>query len=412
MSPEIIKQNNPGLSDFGVGTLMALSSQCLRCAKVPTECEICLELCPKDALAVGTTGRPHTTTDCIKCGACVGVCPLNALAGSSKTVQSINRLVLTASLRVEHLAITCERTSALLRLAKLTEHPKKAERALKLIDDAAASDHLLKIPCIGMLPAELWFSFLNEIGVSKLEELSVFLPSGQCATCPVNAKDSIEDQFSTAIGQAETWTGQTVGILTTSEELPQTRKANVRAYLVGDFEVDRRGAFTGFVKELKQSWEENAQVGNKALAEVQLQRERKASFERTRLSADIKNKIRPGKTPIITPVRYAFMEALGRNDAHAGEIVLRVSDTDNERCTLCGTCVDACPVHARCILDAEGKAPATAEDKPLSTADASVATNPLYCVACSACLQACPEGACGFSEVVASDFLFEELPEA
>jgi ferredoxin len=394
LTPEIMKGNNPGLSDFGSGNIIALTSQCLRCAKKPTPCTICAEFCPNGSLTAQVAGRPQINMSCLKCGACIGACPTNALAAATRTLQQIVRLSLQATLRVSHLALGCERTGALLRLEAKTSEPEAATQALALIEEAGASEHLLKVPCLGMITREIWFALLNEIGVSKLEELSVFLPLGQCDECPVNARDNIADQLGEAIDTAEGWTGQGVSIITQASELPQQRKANVRSYLTGATEVDRRSAFTGFFQEIKQSWEENAQVGNRAVEEVQRQRERKASFERTRLAREQK-KTRPlGRKPMETPARRILIEALGRNDAHAAEVRVTVSATDAELCTLCGTCVDVCPIKARSIVGDEG--------------DRAVVAEELYCVACSACLQACPTQACFFTEMEGTDFLLSE----
>jgi ferredoxin len=392
----MLKGSNPGFTDFGSGNVLALSSQCLRCAKTATACTICSEFCPVDAIATQATGRPIISRDCIKCAACVGACPSNALAGTTKTLQQITRVALQASLRVDHLAIGCERTAGLLRLEARSDAPEAAEAALQLMQEAQAQERLLSVPCLGMLTKELWFALLNEIGPSRLTQLSVFLPLDQCAECPVNAKENVEEQFGAAIAWAESWTRQGVGLITRPDDLPTTRKANVRAYLTGTAEVDRRGMFTGFVAELKQSWEETALAGNKAADELRLQRERKESFGRTRLSVEVKKKRPQGRNPIEVPTRYLLVEALGRNDSHADELMITVSDTDARLCTLCGDCVDACPVRARSIVEGEG------EDTGRVVADG------LYCVACSVCLQICPSAACFFTEVSGRSFLLEE----
>jgi ferredoxin len=405
-----MKANNPGLTEFGSGNILALTSQCLRCAKKPTPCTICSEFCPVGAIATQAAGRPIISMSCIKCGACIGACPANALAASTRTLQQIIRLALQASLRVDHLVMTCERTAALLRLEAMTDKPEAAAKALELIEQAKTAERLLNVPCLGMLTRELWFALLNEIGASRLEELSVFLPPGQCAECPVNAKGNIEDQLGGAIDCAEGWTGKKVGIIARADELPQERKANVRTYLTSDLEVDRREAFTGFFKELKQSWNDNSKVGNRALEETQWQRERKKSFERTRLAADLKRG-KPGeRKPIEVPTRYILVEALGRNDAHASEVLVTVSATDEQLCALCGVCVDVCPVRARSIVEVES--PGDGDDGEKPEPRRRVVANDLYCIACSACLQACPSGACFFTEVEGRSFLLDATDPA
>ncbi|MDR1422788.1 MAG: 4Fe-4S binding protein [Coriobacteriales bacterium] len=455
ITPEIIRCCNPGVSDFGLGRLMALTSHCLRTAKKPTTCDICLKVCPVHALDGEMSARPHPTTSCLKCGVCVSACPVNALAGSARTIQQINRLILQAALRVERLAITCERTSALLRLELETvepEHaeqdleveviepeldlettgPAHAEQELELIDQAVASEHLSIIPCLGMLGPEIWFSALNEIGVARLSELLVYLPPEQCTACPVNALGTIEETFSTAIATAERWTGQQVGLIMEARELPQARKADVRAYLTGEVRVDRRGMFTGFMDELKASWDESARTGNRALDETRRQRVRSLGFERTKLWAANKAAEKDVPSPMTTPVRYMLVESLGRNPEHADDVVLTVSTIDPKRCTRCGTCVDACPVHARHFVniqpEAESEAGASAaaeaealKDAATITAAATIAAatekapepqrrivvETLYCMACSACMQACPAQACGYTEISGVEFLLD-----
>ena len=432
---EIKQENNPGFTDFGSGNIIALTSQCLRCAKKPTPCTICSEFCPRDSIETVLDGRPRlTNANCMKCAACVGICPTNALGSTTRTSQQFTRHALQATLRVDHLAIGCERTCGLLRLQSHTDKPDAALAALRLIEEAKANDHLLLVPCLAMLVREVWFAVLNEIGTFKFAKLSVFLPPGQCAQCPVNDSDNVEDLFGKAIVTAEQWSGHSVDIITCAEDLPQTHKANVRAYLTSGKTMDRRGVFTGFLDELKQSWEDNAVVGNKALDEVQYQRERRKTFDRTRLSVELKKPRQANRNPIAVTSRYALIEALGRNDLCAEDVKLLISATDHEKCDLCGVCVDVCPVKARSLVETDNTAieePAaspSAHSSPAFSAalqkysaqsfDAPLEQKPekaqkvvvgdLFCLACSACLQACPNGACYFTEIDASQYLLDE----
>ena len=435
ITSEIKTRCNPGLTTFGTGNIMTLSSQCLRYTPESTPCTICIDACPVNAIFENGKRLTVSTTSCLKCGACIGICPTNAISSSSRSVQQINRLALQSSLRVDRLAITCERTLALLRLqSETSDAAEEAEGSLKLIDKAVASDHLLKVPCLAMMTKELWFSLLNEVGVAKIEEAMVYLPLGQCSLCPVNTKDNIEELFGLAISTAEEWTRSEVGLVTTAEDLPQTRHANVRAYLVSSEEVDRRGLFTGFFKEIKDSWEEVGTSGTRALLEAKKQQERKSASEKTRLKQDRNIRSTGGtKKPLIASLRFIMVEALGRNPEHADTMVLTVSSTDAEKCTLCGTCVSVCPVRARKIVEdevepakVEGPAdvpveqnapvaevgPDESDDKTDVAVDdrrGHVVCDPLYCVGCSACLQACPEGACYFIEITGEGFL---LPQA
>ncbi|NLG10361.1 MAG: 4Fe-4S binding protein [Coriobacteriaceae bacterium] len=456
ITSEIKTRCNPGLTTFGTGNIMTLSSQCLRYTTEPTPCSICIDACPVDAISEQGKRLAVSTSNCLKCGACIGFCPTNAISASSRSAQQINRLALQATLRVDRLAVTCERTFALLRLqTETTDASTNAEMALKLLDTAAASDHLLKVPCLAMMTKEIWFSLVNEIGVAKLEEILVYLPFGQCAQCPVNAKDNIEELFSDAISQAEQWAQAEVGLVAQVADIPQTRHANVRAYLMSSEEVDRRGLFTGFLKEVKDSWDEVGTSGNRALKEAKINQERKSAFEKTRLKQDrnTPGKHSPGKAndkkpwttanlqntsfskkPLITSLRFIMIESLGRNPENAETLVLPVSATDASKCTLCGTCINVCPTRARWMV--EDKTEDVFDQQPIEmTADQTVAQtakpsvaeedsgqagtaqrtgyvfcDPLYCVACTACIQACPESACYFTEIRGEDFLLDEEP--
>ena len=448
LTDEIKKANNPGFTDFGGGSVIALASQCLCCKKLPTPCAICFDFCPVDAIVSESNGQPRITAACLKCAACVGICPVNAIGNSTHNIQYFKREALKATLRVKHLAVTCERTLGLLRLESKTDAPESALRALRLIEESRGTSNLIVMPCLAMITREMWFSVLSEIGTLRFEALSIYLPTGQCGICPVNAKDNIEELFAEAISEAEQWSEQSVGIITEAKDLPQLRKSNVRSYLIGESELDRRGAFTGFLDELKKTWEENTDIGNQAINEVQVQRERKESFERTLLSADLRLNKPANKSSATTTSRFSLVEALGRHVDQAKQVRLMVSTTDGDRCVHCGICADACPLKARFLYDTsvdkveikpskllkalektidstleDGLSDAGLQDAGLQDAGLQVGAqkqntdktekqvliiNQMYCVACSACIQACPNEACYFTEIEGSDFLVEK----
>ena len=315
---------------------------------------------------------------------------------------------------VDHLVVCCERTPALLRLQSRTDAPEEALESLRHIEEAQATDHLRKVACLAMVPKEIWFSILNEIGTLKFRELSVFLPLGQCAECPVNAKDNIEDQFGEAIVEAEKWTGRSIGIITEAKDLPKTRKANVRAYLASGNEMDRRGIFTGFIDELRLSWEDNMEVGNKATNKLRVQKEHKDSFARTLLSVELKKPKLAAQNPIAVASRYALIESLGYNDEHAENVKLLVSATHKKRCNRCGTCIEVCPLKARTFVEV---VPKQQKDGDKTSSDSTntasgniqiVKVREMYCVACSACIQACPNRACYYKEITGQNFLVKE----
>ena len=384
---ELIKRCNPGLTDFGTGSVIALSSQCLRSAKQPTACTICIDACPVDAIRANTLQRPIITNDCLKCGYCISVCPLNSITATTRTIQQVIRLLLQATLRVDQLTITCSRSSALLRLEAEGSDPKAAQAALEHLIQAEANDSLYLIPCLAMLSRELWFTVLNEIGIAQVKEVLVLLPFGQCELCPVNCKGGAVDSFVDAIDTAEQWSRQTVTIISFANDVPVYQKATVRGFLSNENPADRRGIFTGFYKQLRRTLDDSSRTGNRAANEAVWMRERNETIARTLLADDLKPEITGSSKPLLAPFRQALVEAIGRNPDNADSVNLLVSQTDSMLCKGCELCVEVCPIKARAIENEKAYA------------------DPLYCLGCSACIQACPENACSFNRVSGRTFL-------
>ena len=389
LNTQLIQRCNPGLSDFGAGSVIALSSQCLRSAKLATACSICIDACPANALRANSLQRPSFTKDCLKCGYCISICPVNAITATTKTIQQIIRVLLQSTLRVSQLTLTCNRSLALLRLAAESLQGEEATAALAHLLEAEKSDNLYVVPCLAMLSSELWFTLLNEIGISAVDEILVFLPFGQCELCPVNDKEGAVDAFSAAIDTAEQWSGQTVTIVSSASQVPQYRKADLRGYLADASQTDRRSVFTGLLDELKRSWDDTNRTGNRAADEALMARARRETINRTVLADDLPSLAAGQVKPVLSVFRQALVEAIGRNPSNAGHVSLLASETDTSLCDACGSCVDACPLKARQIVS--GKAYA----------------DPLYCLGCSACLQICPKQACSFIRISGQIFLRE-----
>jgi ferredoxin len=424
LTDELVKRCNPGLTDFGSGTILALSGQCLRSAKRPSDCQVCVDACPVGALSAEAGSKPRVNTECLRCGLCIGVCPLHSLAATTRTIQQIIRTLLQATLRVDDLAITCQRSLSMLRLAAMSSDPAAALAGLGLASQAQSTESLFVVPCLAMLPREIWFVALNEVGQARVKRLYVWAPVGQCGQCPVDADGQAEAVFTAAIDTAERWSGQRVGILSLAEELPQYRTADVRRYLASGERLDRRGIFTGLADELKRSYDDSTRVGNRGADETLKNRERKAAVERTLLANDLRAGVSGKDKQVVSPFRQALVEAIGRNPGNAGRVELLVSQTDALRCEGCGACVDVCPVGARRLKGPDG--PAAADGLPVDTVSHAVSAavgqqgdppgladgkariayvDPLYCLGCSACLQACEAEACSFMLISGEAFL-------
>jgi ferredoxin len=431
---------------------------CQRYTKLPRACDLCIAGCPTCALEP----REHTlftSSACLKCGACLTICPTSALGATKQTIQELTRKLLDATLKTPDLVLTCQRTHYMAKAAaaqQVGENTVPPELASSLDADAldaaghgdiaadtlnaaghgdvatdalnaAEADGILyTVACLGMLPTAIWFALLNEIEITGLELLGVLLPPGQCANCPVNAKANVEQRIDAAIGLAELWAQSSVELYAAASELPSKRDVSLLGFLRAPDAPDRREALTGVFRGLKSAWDELGTRDTKALREVQIKRERKDAHKRTLLGESFKRRPAGSQTTspraIVVPSRYALLDAIGRNPSHAAQIILEVSETDTACCTLCGNCVDACPLHARSIVevagegvgadvntDVSGVASAGAGEGASEVASVSkVVCDPLYCVACKACLEACQQDAIYMQEISADMFLLDE----
>ena len=66
-------------------------------------------------------------------------------------------------------------------------------------------------------------------------------------------------------------------------------------------------------------------------------------------------------------------------------------EVDEETCTLCGTCVEVCPVEALSMNGKEGGEPLTVNED--------------LCIGCGQCVYQCPEDAMELKEVRNPDFI-------
>ncbi|MCL2756670.1 MAG: 4Fe-4S dicluster domain-containing protein [Coriobacteriia bacterium] len=120
-----------GYTDFNAGTPVVSSMYCLRNAKLPTDCTLCLDGCPTKAITIKNAGdfeHFNTLDSCLKCGACVTMCPAGAISMTRQTVQGLNTSLLNASFKTHRIIITCMRTEALSLAAK---HKKDEEKELE-----------------------------------------------------------------------------------------------------------------------------------------------------------------------------------------------------------------------------------------------------------------------------------------
>ncbi|WP_072499980.1 4Fe-4S binding protein [Olsenella phocaeensis] len=299
-------------------------------------CSRCLDVCPVDAIQI--KGAAIKVLDsCRKCGLCTMACPTEAfLVQRIMAKQLYDKIVRVAS-AYEQCYVTC--TRAIGRLPK---------------------DNEVVLPCVGAMPTEVWHALLSEF-----DNVSVYLPLGICDRCRTTTGEAA---YVDQIGQAEEWSGGSVGL---EVDEGQMTHEQTRAY--------KRGQF---VNSMVQAGQTALLAGNpsllgaKAVAQRIQDHSRKITSMQRELERMVGDKTTANRRRVLTQKRKTLLTTLQGRPRLARPIVLDVPSCDPSRCTMCGDCVKACPVHA-CDLDAGGR----------------FSVEAAYCLNCGACAKVCPEGA-------------------
>ena len=322
------------------------------CACVSTKdlsaCDRCRQVCPVDAITIeGSTVRIGDS--CRECCLCAAVCPTEAFVVRRNAPLALYDKIARAATAYEQCYITC--TRALGRLPQENE---------------------IVLPCVGALSTELWFNLLCEY-----PNLSVYLPLGICDRCQTTTG---EEALSDAIATAEEWSGESVGLEVSEEDLTYEQK---RAY--------KRSQF---VSEVTQAGTRLVSRGVPVLAGAQAvaNRVKMHSEQITKLQKSLEQAVGTQNTQrrrrMLTRKRKLLMAGIQKYPDLADEILLAFPQVDVDRCTSCADCTKACTLHAL-EVDAGGK----------------VHVEPAYCTGCGACVVGCPEGAISLHERTIEDLV-------
>lgn len=310
---------------------------CLRVASGREDvCSRCLDVCPVDAIQI--KGAAIKVLDnCRKCGLCTMVCPTEAFLVQKIMARQLYDRIARVAGAYEQCYVTC--TRAIGRLPKPNE---------------------VVLPCVGAVPTEVWHALLSEF-----DNVSAYLPVGICDRCrTTTGEESYVDQ----IGQAEEWSGGSVGL---EVDEGQMTHEQTRAY--------KRGQFVNSMVQAGQTAllaSNPSLLGARAVAQRIQDHSRKITNMQRELERMVGDKTTANRRRVLTQKRKTLLTTIQGRPSLARPIVLDVPSCDPSRCTMCGDCVRACPVHA-CDLDASGR----------------FSVEAAYCLNCGACAKACPERA-------------------
>ena len=176
-----------------------------------SSCMKCIEACPKEAIAIANASAAVDTHACTKCGICVGVCDGFAIPGAS--IEAVFSQMRKIALTGEKVILTC---------------------SYLLPSSFTPADNVIVLPCLAMLPPELWTCALA-LGI----DLAVAVIFEECEACKRTKSQGLE-RFSRAIEQAEDVTECTVAII---DDVPEAQVAPTLMQTLGDASgKDRREA--------------------------------------------------------------------------------------------------------------------------------------------------------------------------
>ena len=185
----------------------------------------CIEACPKGAIAIANASAAVDAHACTKCGICVGVCDGFAIPGAS--VEAVFSQMRKIALTGEKVVLTC---------------------SYLLPSSFTPADNVIVLPCLAMLPPELWTCALA-LGI----DLAVAVIFEECEACKRTNSQGLE-RFSCAIEQAEDVTECTVAII---DDVPEAQVAPTLMQTLGDASgKDRREALL----DLKDQAEDIAEI--------------------------------------------------------------------------------------------------------------------------------------------------------
>ncbi len=357
--------------------ILVLRDFCIRTAGIG--CARCASVCPTDAIvlpeapdakATGEAAKsnarkaqpPTVNPDaCIACGICQGAC--DAFSSTHLTLAGIHAQARRAALAEteREVIVTCRERAA-------GETP---------------ASNVIVVPCLAMVPAELWTQLLCE-GT----RLSVALDLGRCDDC-IAGRRGAEETLTMAISAAEAASGEEVGF---RDSLPRKSDEGFFASLAqAGAGGGKRDALSDIFEELKDAASGNRRRRTDAhLHDLIEQQERRASNDRLGLGTSTQfNAYAPlGRTKkILHPKRQMLLAAAAAKPDAGSTITLSVSLTNSATCNDYLACAKTCPTGARLP----------------SAQDGTLAYDPLYCIGCASCVEACPTGSVTLTIIPANE---------
>ena len=345
-------------------------TRCVAVRNRHSSCRKCADVCLADCITIDKNELEIDAGACVACGACIAVCPTQALISVDPMEEELAAAVADTTRAADGVTvIACAR-----KAARQTGDP----------------DKYAVVPCLARMDEAL----LVELAARGIQD--IHLVDGTCRTCKYRATvPSIDDTVASARELLATVGADTV--ITRSDDFPPEAKVADLHKAVG---AARREFFTStghYAKDVAKSAAEK--MVNDKLRQLKLQKEEQSLREKLGVKAGA------GKMPTIDAGRnLAILDAMARiGEPVEPEMFTRIFgdiEIDPEVCNGCNMCVMFCPTDAlRKSLD---KHP----DEGRAYVEFSMAD----CTQCNLCADACLKKCIEIIPVVNTAELFDFEP--
>lgn len=360
---------------FGGRSILTADARCVAVRNRNAQCQRCADVCKWKAFTIKNNEVKVDLAECVSCGACVAVCPTEA-------VQSIDPLSEDLAVAVANAAIAAGNSMCVIACARKASH------------DEGDPDKYATVPCLGRIEELM----IIELAARGIED--IVLVDGDCSTCKYGVvNDAVDNTVESAITLLEAVGAQ--AIVSRASEFPPEVSTQDERKLLG---ASRRNFLTdtsGMAKDMAMLAAEQV-VAQK----FNPNQEKKVATLREKLGVG-----KMGSLPHFEATRNvrmldALYEAGGL--AESGEPAEVEIDTrvfgnvsvDTEACKGCGMCVMFCPTSALKVSEEPH------EDPDMRYLDFSAAD----CVQCGLCADACMGKAITVSSRVNVADLFDFEP--
>lgn len=350
--------------------IITAPTRCVAVRNRHSSCRKCADVCLADCITIDKNELEIDAGACVACGACVAVCPTQALISVDPMEEELTAAVADTTRATDGVTvIACAR-----KAARQTGDPDKYS----------------VVPCLARMDEML----LVELAARGIRD--IHLVDGTCRTCKYRAAvPAIDDTVASARELLATVGSDAV--ITRSDDFPPEAKVADLHKAVG---AARREFFTStghYAKDVAKSAAEK--VVNDKLRQLKLQKEEQSLREKLGVKAGA------GKMPTIEASRnLAILDAMTRiGEPVEPEMFTRIFgdiQIDPEVCNGCNMCVMFCPTDAlRKSLD---KHP----DETRAYVEFSMAD----CTQCNLCADACLKKCIEIIPVVGTEELFDFEP--